>query len=73
MSECIKLAACPFFNDRMQGMDGMAGLYKKRYCAGDHALCARWMVSSAGVPVPPDLFPNQAERAEELLREAGKA
>ncbi|HCF59047.1 MAG TPA: hypothetical protein DFS52_13775 [Myxococcales bacterium] len=67
MNECPKLAACPFFNDRMKGMDGMASLFKKHYCTDDFERCARWKVSRAGLGVPADLFPNQTERAAQLL------
>jgi len=72
MKECVKLAGCPFFNDRMQGMDGMVSLYKKRFCTGDPSSCARLTVATAGLAVPGELFPNQMERARELLAATGK-
>jgi hypothetical protein len=56
----------------MQGMDGMVSLYKKRFCTGDPSTCARLTVATAGLAVPGDLFPNQMERARELLAAAGK-
>ncbi|MGI5861652.1 MAG: hypothetical protein ACOX6T_06280 [Myxococcales bacterium] len=70
MSECPKLAACPFFGDRMKGMDGMANLFKKRYCTGEFERCARWKVAKAGLGVPADLFPNQIERVDQILEAA---
>jgi hypothetical protein len=69
MADCIKLEGGPFFNDRMKGLEGMASLYKKRYCHDGFADCARWRVAQAGVAVPVDLFPNQKERAEAILAE----
>jgi hypothetical protein len=72
MAECAKLKGCPFFNDRMQGMDGMASLYKKRFCTGDFSQCARWQVSQTGATVPSDLFPNQIERVADLGKPGAK-
>jgi hypothetical protein len=68
---CPKLAGCPFFNDRMKGMDGMTNLYKKRFCTSEYETCARWKVAVSGVPVPADLYPNQIERVEDVIA-AGK-
>jgi hypothetical protein len=72
MADCQCLGGCPFFNDRMQGMDETAGLFKKKYCQGNSADCARFMVfSKLGKPaVPADLFPNQAERARSIIAAA---
>ena len=68
MAECLKLKTCPFFGDRMKETKVLADMMKRRYCLGTPAECARHRVSSAGVPVPPDLFPNQRDRSEDLLR-----
>jgi hypothetical protein len=72
MAECECLGGCPFFNDRMQDMEGMAALFKQRYCLGDMTRCARHVVfERLGKPaVPPDLYPNQFDRAQEILAAA---
>lgn len=69
MNECDMLATCPFFNDRMAEKPATAGLFKNRYCLGDSSNCARHMVFKAlgREAVPADLYPNQQERAQELL------
>ena len=70
MQECELLAGCIFFNDKMSNMPSMADIYKERYCKKDNSGCARYMVFQAlgKEKVPPDLFPNQREKAEEILR-----
>ncbi len=69
MPDCKNLPGCPFFNDRMQNMPGVAASYKKRFCQGDSAECARFVVCEAlgKAAVPADLFPNQIDRARSLV------
>jgi len=69
MADCECLPGCVFFNDKMQNMPAAANLLKKRLCRGDNAKCARHMVLSAlgRAKVPPDLSPNQVDRATELI------
>jgi hypothetical protein len=69
MAECEFLTTCPFFNDQMQDMPATAEIYKARYCRGNKGECARYMVKmEAGKDhVLSDLFPNQVERAEEII------
>jgi hypothetical protein len=66
--ECEKLSKCPFFSDRLPNMPAVAGLLKQTYCLGDKVSCARYQVSMAGVPVPPDLFPNEVGRIAQILK-----
>ena len=68
MADCEKLTTCPFFTDKMTNMPNIANLMKQTYCLGDKMQCARYEVSKAGVPVPPDLFPHDRARAFQLLR-----
>jgi len=72
MANCELLETCLFFNDKMGNMPAVANLYKQRYCQGDKLVCARYMVfSKLGRPsVPPDLFPNEGERARAILAKA---
>ncbi|MGA9118804.1 MAG: hypothetical protein WB699_05520 [Bacteroidota bacterium] len=69
MAFCSCISGCPFFNDRMENKPALADMYKKSYCQGAWEKCARFMVLQAlGKPcVPTDLFPNQLERATQLL------
>lgn len=69
MAECQLTEKCIFFNDRMSHMPGMAEIYKDRYCRDDHDMCARYMVFKAlgRENVPFDLFPNERDRALEVI------
>ncbi len=67
MADCPRIAACPFFNDKMADVPAMAGMFKRKYCQGDNSQCARWMVGSAGKTCPADLYPNQVDRAKAIL------
>ena len=71
MADCPMLSGCPFFHDRMKNMPATSEIYKKNYCRGDNTNCARFMVRQTVGPehVPADLFPNQRERAETLIKE----
>ncbi|MCX6833492.1 MAG: hypothetical protein NT028_15440 [candidate division Zixibacteria bacterium] len=46
--------------------------YRVYYCHGGMAICARYMVfQELGKPsVPPDLYPDQASRAKQILAAA---
>lgn len=70
MPHCPSLQSCPFFNDKMPADSAMADIYKRKYCLGDNSICARWMVFTAlgKEQVPINLFPNQRERANELIK-----
>lgn len=70
MADCEALRGCAFFNDRMDRMSAVAEIYKQNYCRNDSSRCARMMVRKAfgGERVPGDLFPNQVEIAEEMIR-----
>ena len=67
--DCECLPTCIFFNDRMLNMPSTAEIFKHRYCKDDFASCARYMVfkNLGRERVPPDLFPNQQDRAHDLL------
>jgi len=67
MAECEKLAKCPFFAGQISTMPSVAELMKKKYCLGDKTLCARYQVASAGMAVPLDLLPNDAQQARKIL------
>ncbi len=71
MADCQSLVACPFFNDKMANMPTIAGLMKRHKCQGYFEDCARYMVKSkkGKEMVPDNLFPNQKERALQIINE----
>jgi type IV secretory pathway protease TraF len=53
----------------MANMPPSAELFKQIYCLGGEKLeCARYQVAVAGKAVPPNLFPNDIDGAQELLK-----
>lgn len=69
MADWEFLPRCAFFHNRMEQMPASAEVIKLRYCKGDNATCARYMVAKGlgREKVTADLFPIQLERAKELL------
>ncbi len=67
MPKCEKTEKCQFFNDKMENMPLTTPAMTVSYCETDKETCARYVVSTAGFSVPPDLFPHQAERAKGIL------
>ena len=69
MADCECLAGCIFFNDKMAERPATANVYKRRFCQEDNANCARYMVFKAigKGSVPPDLYPNQQDRAKKII------
>jgi len=53
----------------MANMPGMAEMLKTKYCKSEYENCARYMVFSAlgKDAVPMDMFPNQQDRAQEMI------
>lgn len=51
----------------MANMPSIANMYKKYFCMEDNSDCARYMMVKAGLPIPPDLFPNMNKKAEEII------
>lgn len=70
MGDCAKIHICPFFRDQLTSMPRTAETLKWTYCHNDFAACARHMVAMKGLPMPPDLFPNEVDRATKLIGEA---
>lgn len=67
--DCECLAGCPFFNDKMASKPSLANLMKKQYCHDDFNSCARHQVFLVlgKEAVPKDLYPNQTDKAREIL------
>ena len=73
MADCECLMSCPFICDRMEGKPATSEMYRNAYCHCDNTGCARYIVLSTlgRDAVPPDLFPNQVDRALEIIDRAG--
>jgi len=69
MSQCELTETCIFFNDQMANMPSTSAVYKKIYCEKDFDTCGRYMIfkSIGRENVPKDLFPNQNDRAKEII------
>ena len=67
---CECLEKCPFFNDQIVNKPATAELMKKQYCNENFEACARYtLFKSAGQEhVPADLYPNQNDRASNILQ-----
>ncbi|MFX1374343.1 MAG: hypothetical protein ACFFA0_00885 [Promethearchaeota archaeon] len=50
-------------------MPKTADLFKQKYCKTNYITCARYIVAQSlgKEKVPKDLFPNQVERAKNLI------
>lgn len=75
MSDCPRLARCPFFNDKLQKMPAVADMAKASYCRSGHfENCARFRVAEAAgaEAVPSNLFPDQLDRVESILKDTKK-
>jgi len=70
MAECECLPKCPFFNDKMAERPATAELMKKQYCRDDYESCARYVIFNklGREQVPAELFPNQIDRAKQILQ-----
>ena len=69
MADCELLKGCLFFNDKMSEVSGMGSIYKKEYCLGDNANCARYMVAEklGREKVPTTLYPNMFDKANQMI------
>lgn len=69
MKDCEMLEKCIFFNNKMANMPSTAEVIKLRYCKGESAECARFMVCKAlgREKVPAELFPNQVDMAGKII------
>lgn len=74
MANCKILNICPFFNNKM-GMEALAAdFYKKKFCQGDYSSCARYTLYTtlSNNEVPLDLYPNELERAINIITKHAK-
>jgi len=76
MSDCESISKCGFSKNRMDNtMPALAEIMKQNYCQGAWDTCARHKLShSLGKDsVPVDVFPNQHERANQIIETAALA
>ena len=69
MPQCEYLDDCLFYNKKMPCDASLETIYRKHYCKGDFASCARFIVRKVlNKPLLlTDLYPNQQERAKTLV------
>ncbi len=81
-AKCPHFLKCPFFNNRMAAMPTVVEQLQRRYCNDDYRQCARYLVNQKFIQgySPRDekeasslerdfdiLFPNNIEKAEEII------
>jgi hypothetical protein len=71
LTDCENLPTCPFFKGEMAIEEERGKVYRAYYCHGGMAICARYMMfKKLGKSlVPPDLYPDQVSRAEQIIEE----
>ena len=69
MHECPRLGECAFFLEKMGAMPLSTEMLKEEYCRNNYTICARYVVFLAlgKDNIPQDLFPNEPNRAREIL------
>ncbi|MBN1672546.1 MAG: hypothetical protein JXR37_16010 [Kiritimatiellae bacterium] len=69
MARCEIWENCMFHNNKMPCDASLGAIYRRHYCNGDFANCARFMVFRAlgRQMVPINLYPNQQDRAREII------
>ncbi len=69
---CPLTPTCPFFNDMLANMPAMSEGMKKAFCKDNFIECARYMTCTAlgRDKVPNDMFPNEPERAHQVITKA---
>jgi len=67
--DCKNIPGCIFFNDKMVDMPMTAEMFKQAFCKENYKACARFIVAATlgKHKVPNDLFPNQDERAKNII------
>ncbi|MBN2890694.1 MAG: hypothetical protein JXL97_02395 [Bacteroidales bacterium] len=68
---CEKTLGCPFYNDKMANMPNNTEELKQKFCLTDKTNCARYIVVTKFGGVPSDLFPDNFERAQEIVKNGG--
>lgn len=67
MAACVNFRDCAFFNGKMARLPMVSDILQEQLCMGDSKRCARYVVKAAGLPVPDDLYPDDYQRATDLL------
>ncbi|MCE1228782.1 MAG: hypothetical protein LWX11_04750 [Firmicutes bacterium] len=48
-------------------MPSLTSVLKQRYCMENKEACARYMLVTAGIEVPPTVFPQDVDRAKAII------
>lgn len=65
--KCEKIEKCPFFNEKLANMPSLTSVLKQRYCLENKEACARYMLVTADIEVPPTVFPQDVDRAKAII------
>lgn len=67
---CELRDTCPLFQGALDAGPAERAMFRARYCNGDYAVCARYLVFTAlgRDAVPDDLYPNDRLRALSIVR-----
>jgi len=67
--ECEFRNNCPFFNDLMENMPPVSGVFKKIYCHGNNDNCARYMIAKrlGTENIPSAVLPNNRDIAVRMI------
>ena len=74
MKSCCYLKGCAFFSKINTMDDDVAGFFKETFCLVENSECARRKVAeTVGRDyVPESLYPNELNRAEEIISKHSK-
>jgi len=69
MAKCVYMKECLFFNSNELKKPVTEEVLKNEFCKNNYFDCARYilMQNAPGIQVPNDLYPNQKERASQII------
>ena len=72
MALCEKHGDCPFYQNKMMCSSDVFDKNKELYCKNTFEICARYKVSVqlGDHYIPIDMFPDETDRAESLIKVA---
>lgn len=70
MAQCTRYVRCTFFNT-IEALPKTAQQLMDRYCLGDNSDCARFKCAASGISPPDDLYPNEMDRAVDIIQKSG--
>ncbi len=70
--DCSRWNECLLYGNKLSTEQGIGAMYRKKYCLGNHALCARYRVYQEAGPefVPDNLYPAMHDMALKIIADA---